>query len=89
MALIAAHYTIGTVATLVVPASDHNQQVTFHNHEHSSNHDIYINGPGVTVNNGIHLPDTETIQLNIAAGDAVWAISDTTNNALHVLISRL
>ena len=87
--MIAAHYTIGTVATKVVASSDRIQQVTFHNHEHSSNHDIYINGPGVTINNGLHLPDTETIQMNVAAGDEVWAISDTTSNVLHVLINRM
>jgi heme/copper-type cytochrome/quinol oxidase subunit 2 len=89
MALIAAHYAIGTVATLVVPAHDHIQQVTLHNHEHNSNSQIYVNGPGVAVNNGLHLPDTETIQLNLAAGDSMWAISDTTDNELHVLISRM
>ena len=89
MGLSAAHYTIGTVATLVVPATSGIQQVTFHNHEHSSNHDIYINGPGVTINNGLHLPDTETIQMNIASGDEVWAISNTTSNVLHILITRL
>lgn len=87
--MIAAHYTIGTVATKVVASSDHIQQVTFHNHEHSSNHDIYINGPGVTITNGLHLPDTETIQMNVAAGDEVWAISDTSSNVLHVLINRM
>ena len=87
--MIAAHYTIGTVATKVVDSSDRIQQVTFHNHEHSSNHDIYVNGPGVTINNGLHLPDTETIQMNVAAGDEVWAISDTTSNVLHVLINRM
>ena len=89
MSLIAAHYSIGTVATLVVPASDHIQQVILHNHEHNSNSQIYVNGPGVTVSNGMHLPDTETIQMNIAAGDAVWAIADTTDNELHVLVTRL
>ena len=89
MSLIAAHYTIGTVATLVVPASDRIQQATLHNHEHSSNHDIYVNGPGVTINNGLHLPDTETIQFNVAAGDSIWAISNRTGNALHVLVTRL
>lgn len=87
--MLAAHYTIGTVATKVVAASDRIQQVTFHNHEHSSNHDIFINGPGVTISNGLHLPDTETIQMNVAAGDEVWAISNTTSNVLHVLINRM
>ena len=89
MALIAAHYAIGTVATLVVPAHDHIQQVLLHNHEHSSSGKMFVDGPGVTINNGLHLPDTETISINVAAGDALWAIGDTNSQELHVLISRL
>lgn len=89
MGLLAAHYTIGTVAAKVVESYRSPQLVTFHNHEHSSNSDIYINGPGVTINNGLHLSDTETIQLSVPAGDEVWAISDTTGNELHVLTQRM
>ncbi len=86
---IANQYLIGTVAALVVPASDRIQQVILHNHEHSSNHEIYVNGPGVTTTNGMHIPNTETIQLNVAAGDTVWAISDGDARDLRVLITRL
>ena len=82
-------YLVGTVATLVVPASDRIQQVVLHNHEHSSNHEIFINGPGVTTTNGMHLPNTETIQFNVAAGDTVWAISDGADRDLRVLVTRL
>lgn len=82
-------YLVGTVATLVVPASDRIQQVVLHNHEHSSNREIFINGPGVTTTNGMHLPNTETIQFNVAAGDTVWAISDGADRDLRVLVTRL
>ena len=85
----AQRYLIGTVAALVVPASDRIQQVVLHNHEHSSNHEIFINGPGVTTTNGMHLPNTETIQFNVAAGDTVWAIADGASRDLRVLITRL
>lgn len=86
---IASNYLIGTAAALVVPASDRIQQVILHNHEHSSNHEIYVNGPGVTTTNGMHIPNTETIQFNVAAGDTVWAISDGDARDLRVLITRL
>ena len=86
---IVNQYLVGTVATLVVPASDRIQQVVLHNHEHSSNHEIFINGPGVTTTNGMHLPNTETIQFNVAAGDTVWAIADGASRDLRVLITRL
>ena len=86
---IVNQYLVGTVATLVVPASDRIQQVVLHNHEHASNHEIFINGPGVTTTNGMHLPHTETIQFNVAAGDAVWAIADGAERDLRVLTTRL
>lgn len=86
---IVNQYLVGTVATLVVPASDRIQQVVLHNHEHASNHEIFINGPGVTTTNGMHLPNTETIQFNVAAGDTVWAIADGASRDLRVLITRL
>ena len=86
---IVNQYLVGTVATLVVPASDRIQQVVLHNHEHASNHEIFINGPGVTTTNGMHLPNTETIQFNVAAGDTVWAIADGAARDLRVLITRL
>ena len=86
---IVNQYLVGTVATLVVPASDRIQQVVLHNHEHANNHEIFINGPGVTTTNGMHLPNTETIQFNVAAGDTVWAIANGASRDLRVLITRL
>jgi len=88
MGFVATHHTVGTVAVKVVDGWRSAQRVVFHNHEHSSNSDIYINGPGVTISNGLHISDTETIQIEIAAGDEVWAISDTTGNELHTLVAR-
>jgi hypothetical protein len=82
-------YSIGTVASLVVPASDGIQQVVLHNHEHASNHDIYYGNSAVTVDSGLHLLETETHFLSVAAGDTVWAIADGTNRAMRVLISRM
>lgn len=86
---IVNQYLVGTVATLVVPASDRIQQVVLHNHEHANNHEIFINGPGVTTTNGMHLLHTESIQFNVAAGDTVWAIADGAARDLRVLITRL
>lgn len=87
--MFATNYSIGTVATLVVPATDGIQQVILHNHEHANNHEIFVNGPGVTTTNGLHLQHTETIQFNVAAGDTVWAIADGAARDLRVAIVRL
>jgi hypothetical protein len=89
MAIIGTHYTIGTVATQVVAASDRIQQVTLHNHDHSSSHQIFVNGPGVTISNGLCIDKEQTLTINIAAGDALFAISDGTGRSLHVLVNRL
>ena len=86
MPFIANHFVIGTAAVKVVLESASAQRAIFHNHEHS-NKDIYIGGPGVTILTGLHIPDTETLEVSVAAGEQVWAISDTTDNDLHVLVT--
>lgn len=86
MPFIAQHFVIGTAATKVVRESPAAQKASFHNHEHS-NKDIYIGGPGVTILTGLHIPDTLTLHLDVPAGEQVWAISDTADNDLHVLVT--
>jgi hypothetical protein len=86
MPFIANHFVIGTAAVKVVTEAASPQKVSVHNHEHS-NKDIYIGGPGVTILNGLHIPDTQTLHFDVPAGEQVWAISDTTDNELHVLVT--
>jgi hypothetical protein len=85
MAFIATHYAVGTAAILVVPRDDNPQQVVLHNHEHANNHEIFLGPSGVTTATGLHLIHTETIQLVVAPGDELYAVSDGANRVLHVL----
>lgn len=64
------------------------QHVCIHNHEHASNSTIYIGGADVTTSNGIHAQATLTSQITIGPSDSLWAISDTANVVLHVLIIK-
>lgn len=86
MAYIAKHHQVGTSAIMVVPADDNPQQVVLHNHEHANNHEIFLGPAGVTTATGLHLIHSETLQLNVAAGDELYAIADGNNRELHVLI---
>jgi LysM repeat protein len=64
------------------------QHVCIHNHEHSSNSTVYIGGPDVTTANGIHAQATLTSQITIGPGDSLWAISDTADVNIQVLIVK-
>jgi len=89
MAVVSTHFEVGTSAVKIVEPSASMQHIILHNHEHSSSRNIYVNGQSVTLNNGLHLPDTNTIQLDIYPGDDLWAISDTADGAtLHVMVIR-
>jgi LysM repeat protein len=82
------HFSVGTVAVRVVAPDTMAQHVCIHNHEHSSNSNVYIGGQNVTVNNGIHAAATTTSQLTIGPGDSLWAIADTPDCELHILTVR-
>lgn len=88
MPIYTAHYTVGTTRVKIVEAQSMSQHVCIHNHEHSSSADVFIGGSDVTINNGIHAQPTLTSQITIGPGDDLWAISDTADQELHVLIVR-
>lgn len=64
------------------------QHVCIHNHEHSSNSNVYIGAEDVTVENGIHAQSTLTSQITIGPGDALYAVADTADCELHVLVVK-
>lgn len=88
MPITQAHHTICTVAVQIVPANTMGQHVCIHNHEHSSNSEIFIGNQNVTIGNGIHAAATTTSQLTIGPGDDLWAISDVEDVELHVLVVK-
>jgi hypothetical protein len=65
-----------------------NQHVCIHNHEHSSNSEIYIGNSTVTTTTGIHSVATQTSLLTIGPGDDLWAVSDTSGVEIQVLVVK-
>jgi hypothetical protein len=89
MAITTAQFTLGAnTRTQIVGPDIQPQHVCIHNHEHSSNSTVYIGGGDVTVANGIHAQATLTSQITLPPGDALYAISDTANVVLHVMVIK-
>jgi hypothetical protein len=78
---------VANVRTLVVGASVGVQHVCIHNHEHNQNHEIFIGGPNVTLENGMHAVATQTGTVQLLPGDELYAIANTGCN-LRVLVVK-
>jgi len=91
MSIFAAKYTLNAgTATKIVPAQIMAQQVIVHNHDHGGNDDVYIGDSSLgTALNGLHIPDTETLNLVLYPGDELFAIADSGTPQVHVFVSRL
>ena len=88
MPITTAHYSVGLTRVQIVAPDIQPQHVCIHNHEHSSSGEVFIGGSDVTIANGIHAQATLTSQMTIEPGDSLWAVADTTEQELHILISK-
>jgi hypothetical protein len=79
---------VANVRTLVVPASVSVQHVCIHNHEHSTSREIFIGGPDVTVDNGMHAVVTQTGQVQLLPGDELFAITAQNDVNLRILVVK-
>jgi len=79
---------VQNVRTLVVGASTSVQHVCIHNHEHSQNKEIFIGGPDVTVDNGMHAVATQTGVVQLLPGDELYAITSQTGCNLRILVVK-
>jgi hypothetical protein len=79
---------VQNVRTLVVGASNSVQHVCVHNHEHSQNKEIFIGGPDVTVDNGMHAVATQTGVVQLMPGDELYAITSQTGCNLRILVVK-
>jgi hypothetical protein len=79
---------VANVRTLVVGASVSVQHVCIHNHEHATSKEIFIGGPDVTVENGMHAVATQTGQIQLLPGDELFAITTQNNVNLRVLVVK-
>jgi heme/copper-type cytochrome/quinol oxidase subunit 2 len=64
------------------------QEVTLHNMTKSSNEYIYIGPSTVTTTNSIHIDPGETLTINLASNDDLWAVSDPSGLVVGVLAVR-
>lgn len=88
MPISTAHYLVGLTRVQIVGPDTQSQHVCIHNHEHAENSHVYIGGADVTINNGIHAQSTLTSQITIGPGDALYAVADTADCELHVLVQK-
>jgi hypothetical protein len=75
------------VRTLIVGASVSVQHICIHNHEHNQNHEIYVGGPDVTLENGMHAVATQTGTLQLLPSDELFAIANQASN-IRVLVVK-
>jgi hypothetical protein len=89
MAVLTYSYDlVPNVRTLVVPASISVQHVCIHNHDHNQNKEIFVGGPDVTVDNGMHAVATQTNVVQLLSGDDLYAITAQTGTNLRILVVR-
>jgi hypothetical protein len=89
MAVLTYSYDlVPNVRTLVVPASISVQHVCIHNHDHNQNKEIFVGGPDVTVDNGMHAVATQTGVVQLLSGDDLYAITSQTGTNLRILVVR-
>jgi len=77
--------TLGTAAQMVVPPRNMGQEVHLHNMTKSSNEYIHVGGPGITVNNSVHMDPGESMVITLGPGDDLYALSDPSGLELGIL----
>lgn len=77
-----------TTPTLIVSKSVNPQEVTLHNMSKSSNNFVHIGTSTVTTTNSIHIDPGETLTVNLASNDDLWAVSDPSGLVVGVLAVR-
>jgi hypothetical protein len=90
MPLQTAQYSVGTAAVEIMSPKTNPVQIILHNANKSSNTFIWFGGSAdVTTSTGSHLVNSDTYQLVLQPGNSLWAISDGSNRALHVITQVL
>jgi hypothetical protein len=88
MTMINSIVTLSGTAQLVAQASVNPQFVTLHNMTKSSNEYVHYGSINAGTANSPHIDPSETLQLQLLPGEALFALSDPTGLALGVLIQR-
>ena len=91
MALVSRAVTCSdTVAKRIVGADNMPHRAILHNATKSSNEYIYIGGSSAVANTttGMHIDPGQTIYVDLAPNDELWAISDPDELVVQVLDMR-
>jgi LysM repeat protein len=89
MSLTSNVFTLSNVtATKIVDTWNTPQRVTLHNMTKSSNEYVHYGPSTVTTTNSIHIDPGETVNLLVAPGDTLWAVSDPNGLEVGVFVSR-
>lgn len=91
MALVSRKVTCSdTVAQRIVGADNMDHRAILHNATKSSNEYIYIGGSSAVANttSGMHIDPGQTIYVDLAPNDEIWATSDPDGLEVQVLDMR-
>jgi hypothetical protein len=80
MAIQSGRQTIGTAATAIDASSNMHWQLIIHNDDNTA--DIYVGGPTVGTATGLAVNKLENIQLSLAPGDQVYAVSSSASHTI-------
>jgi hypothetical protein len=72
MAISSGQVTVGTARVQI----DSTSASVYHLHIHYNDNqaDVFIGGSDVTISNGLILPKQDSLEIQVPAGDAVWAV---------------
>ena len=77
MAMSIEVVTVTATAQSIVGIDNVEQYITVH-----ANGSVYLGASNVTSNNGIHVQNGETLQLTVAEGCDLWAVTASGTNPL-------
>jgi hypothetical protein len=80
-----AAVTVSTTATLLITADNQNRVCYFH----STSGSTYLGNSAVTTSDGLHLPNNQTIAINIPLGETLYGITNTGTTNVRVLTPDL
>jgi hypothetical protein len=73
--------TVATTATLLIAADNQPRTCYFH----STSGSTYLGDSAVTVSSGLHLPNNQTITIQVPFGETLYGITNTGTTNVRVL----
>jgi hypothetical protein len=83
MAITSGHVTVGTTAVQIDGTSASVYRLHIHNNDNQAN--LFLGGQDVTTSNGLVLEKTDSTEIMIPPGDAIWAVSSSSNHVVSYL----